>query len=137
MNRTLKTILTIVAVVCATISLNAQDLQSQRGESQDLGKLLGNRVDHGGIVINPQPQQITIGRPPVDMLVDISQGVVLKGEAKNFVEELNFVKHSKKGVKLTIKYAKKGFASELMPDKSVAYTLDIDYKKRYRDYRLR
>ncbi|MBQ2783454.1 MAG: beta-N-acetylglucosaminidase domain-containing protein [Alistipes sp.] len=129
MNRTLKTILTIVAVVCATISLNAQDLQSQRGESQDLGKLLGNRVDHGGIVINPQPQQITIGRPPVDMLVDISQGVVLKGEAKNFVEELNFVKHSKKGVKLTIKYAKKGFASELMPDKSGAYTLDIDYKK--------
>ena len=125
MNRTLKTILTFVAVVCATISLNAQDLQSQRGESQDLGKLLGYRVDHGGIVINPQPQQITIGRTPVD----ISQGVVLKDQAKNFVEELNFVKRSKKGVKLTIKYAKKGFASELIPDKSGVYTLDIDHKK--------
>ena len=44
--------------LAATLSLGtamAQDLSSQRGESQDLGEILGHKVDHGGLVINPTP----------------------------------------------------------------------------------
>uniref|UniRef100_UPI0040564E52 beta-N-acetylglucosaminidase domain-containing protein n=1 Tax=Alistipes sp. TaxID=1872444 RepID=UPI0040564E52 len=130
MTKFLKSISLLALLVATLSSLSAQDLQSQRGESQELGMLLGHRVDHGGLVINPQPQQIIMhSRIPANIPADISQGVVLKGEAKKFVEELNFVEHSKKGLKLTIKYAKKGFASEVMPDKSGAYTLVIDHNK--------
>ncbi len=123
MNRRLKTILTFVAVVCATISLNAQDLQSQRGESQDLGKLLGCRVDHGGLLINPFPQQYT---PLTCEGVDIRQGVKLVGEAKNYAQELGFLAESKKGAKLQLKfYNEQSDKQGVFTHASGAYALEI------------
>ena len=101
MRRFLKTICLVVAAVVATTAINAQDLQSQRGESQDLGKLLGYRVDRGGLNISPFPQQYV---PMLCDGVDINKGVKLVGEAVNYAEELRFLPQNKKGVNLTIRF---------------------------------
>ncbi|MEE0864145.1 MAG: hypothetical protein U0L61_03330 [Alistipes sp.] len=76
MNRTLKTLLAVVVAVCTTLTINAQDLSSQRGESQDLGSLLGHRVDHAGLVINPTPQCLYLLR---SIPADISRGYACSG----------------------------------------------------------
>ena len=125
MNRTLKTLLAVVVSLCTALAVNAQDLSSQRGESQDLGSLLGHRLDHAGLVINPTPQHLYLLR---SLPADISRGVALKGEAKKFAEELSFIKQSKKGLKLTITYPKRGFAQNAeVPNKSGAYTLKVNH----------
>ncbi len=88
--------------LAATLSLGtamAQDLSSQRGESQDLGEILGHKVDHGGLIINPFPQFYA---PMMCDGVDITKGVKLVGEAANYAEELNFLKQSKKGAKIKL-----------------------------------
>lgn len=125
MNRTLKTLLAVVVAVCTTLTINAQDLSSQRGESQDLGSLLGHRLDHAGLVVNPTPQSLNLLR---SLPVDISQGVALKGEAQKFSQELSFIKQNKKGLKLTITYPKRGFESDAeTPNKSGAYILKVNH----------
>ena len=101
MNRIVRSLFLLVAAVCvATTTTLAQDLSSQRGESQDLGGLFGEKLDHGGIIINPTPQLLEVVRTDV---LDITNGVALKGDAKAFAEDINFLKHSKKGAKLSIK----------------------------------
>ena len=126
MKRTLRTILLIAAAVVTAVTTNAQDLQSQRGESQDLGGLFGEKIDHGGLIINPTPQHITTYTTTG---LDITEGIVLKGEAKAFSAELGFLKQEKRGKSLTITYARKGFAAESgVENKSGAYTLTIDDK---------
>ena len=126
MKRTFKTILLTAAAALCAVTTNAQDLQSQRGESQDLGGLFGMKIDHKGLVINPTPQHIATYS--TDGL-DIREGVALKGEAKEFSAELDFLKHNKRGKSLTITYARKGFAEDSgVENKSGAYTLAIDNK---------
>ena len=126
MKRTFKTILLTAAAALCAVTTNAQDLQSQRGESQDLGGLFGMKIDHKGLVINPTPQHIATYS--TDGL-DIREGVALKGEAKEFSAELDFLKHNKRGKSLTITYARKGFAADAgVENKSGAYTLAIDNK---------
>ena len=119
MNRILKTLFIIAAAISTAVATNAQDLQSQRGESQDLGGLFGEKLDHGGLVINPTPQQLYRLR---SIGPNISEGVVLKGEAKAFAEELSFLKQGKRGTKLTISYNTK--SGELEPVAG-AYSLHI------------
>ena len=119
MNRILKTLFIIAAAISTAVATNAQDLQSQRGESQDLGGLFGEKLDHGGLVINPTPQQLYRLR---SIGPNISEGVVLKGEAKAFAEELSFLKQSKRGTKLTISYNAK--STEIEPIAG-AYSLHI------------
>ena len=124
MKRTFKTILLTVAAALCAVTTNAQDLQSQRGESQDLGGLFGMKIDHKGLVINPTPQSITTYDTES---IDITMGVALKGDAKEYSAELGFLKQSKKGTALTITYARKGFTAESgVENKSGAYTLTID-----------
>ena len=124
MNRTLKTILTVVVSLCAVLTVNAQDLSSQRGESQDLGSLLGHRLDHAGLVINPTPQAMYLMR---GLPAKLSKGFVLCGEATNYASELSFLKQSKKGLALSIECVE-NFASESdVPNKSGAYVLKVDH----------
>ncbi len=115
--------------VVATLSLGtamAQDLSSQRGERQDVGEMLGHKVDHGGLVINPTPQHIYTLR---SLPLDISKGVALKGKlAKSYASEIDFAKHSRKGAKLTINYAK-WEAEDEMPNKSGSYTLSVHHRE--------
>ena len=123
MIKTLKTIALAIASMAMTVAIQAQDLSSQRGESQNLGGLFGEKLDHGGIIINPTPQQIymlrTIG-------VDINAGVALKGKAKEFASEVEFLKHNKRGVALTINYGAK--YCDGIEAKSGAYHLHIAHK---------
>ena len=49
------------------------DLSSQRSEKQDVRAVPGEKVDHKGFVLNPQPHQFT---PIAGKTCDISQGVV-------------------------------------------------------------
>ena len=123
MIKTLKTIALAVTTMVMAVAVQAQDLSSQRGESQDLGGLFGEKLDHGGIIINPTPQQIymlrTIG-------VDITSGVALKGKAKEFASEIDFLKQNKRGVALTINYGAK--YSDGIEAKAGAYHLHIAHK---------
>ncbi|MBR2867319.1 MAG: beta-N-acetylglucosaminidase domain-containing protein [Alistipes sp.] len=122
MTKTFRNLCAVAIMLAVAVVADAQDLQSQRGESQDVGRILGHKVDHGGLVINPTPQAMTRSE---SITVDISRGVALKGDAKAFTEDVTFIKQSAKGLKLTVKYAPKGFNVDTMPDKSGAYILDI------------
>lgn len=99
MIKTFKSLCLVAVALLGTLATQAQDLQSQRGESQDLGQILGHRVDRGGLTINPFPQQYF---PIMSEGVDISRGVRLMGEADNYVKELSFLEQQRRGAKLSI-----------------------------------
>ena len=100
MNKIIRNLFIAVAAVFAVAAVQAQDLSSQRGASQDLGGLFGEKLDHGGIIINPTPLSLDVVRTEV---LDITKGVALKGDAQAFAEDINFLKHNKRGVKLSVK----------------------------------
>ena len=117
--------------VMAALSLGtamAQDLSSQRGERQDVGEMLGHKIDHGGLVINPTPQHLYTLR---SLPLDISKGVVLKGKiAKSFASEIDFLEQGRKGAKLTINYTNGDWAEGVeMPNKSGSYTINIHHRE--------
>ena len=128
MIKTLKRICVVAVVAIAAVSVaTAQDLQSQRGESQDLGKLLGYRVDRGGLNISPFPQMYV---PMLCDGVDLNKGVKLDGEAVNYAEELRFLPQSTKGVKLTIRfYTAQSDEDEVFAHTPGAYALEISKGK--------
>ena len=116
----------VVAMMSLTVVV-AQDLSSQRGEKQDVGVLLGHKVDYGGLVINPTPQHLYTLR---SLPLDITNGVTLKGEAQNFAAEIDFIKQSRKGAKLSIEYVKGGWdADDEMPNKSGSYALTVHHRE--------
>ena len=80
------------------------DLSSQRSEKQDVRAVPGEKVDHKGFVLNPQPHQFT---PIAGKTCDISQGVSLKDKQNKFSGYLDFLSPNKKGVKLTIDFGQK------------------------------
>ena len=125
MNRVFRAITLCVAAIAVALPLSAQELlQSQRGESQELGELLGHRVDHGGLVINPRPQFYA----PVleDGGVDVSKGVALVGKATAFAQDVDFLKINRRGVTLNIEYYNKNKElCELYATTEGAYVLDI------------
>ena len=110
MTKTLRTLALIAVAIFTTISLSAQDLSSQRGESQSLGNMLGERIDHKGLVINPTPKHIAtlpfngegygkITDFTLHNFVDVSAGLKLTGSAKEFAEDINFINISKKVIR--------------------------------------
>ena len=106
-----------------SLSAMAQDLSSQRGESQDLGGLFGEKLDHKGIIINPTPQKLECIEAEG---LNILNGLSLKGKAAEFASDIDFVAHNKKGAKLTINYGAK--AAKYTEAKEGAYTLNITAK---------
>ena len=123
MIKTLRTFAVAIAAMAVSLCVDAQDLSSQRGESQNLGGLFGNKIDHKGIIINPTPQKME--RIEAEG-ANISNGVALKGKAVEFATDINFLKTNKKGTKLAINYGTK--AAKRCEAKSGAYTLDITAK---------
>ena len=123
MIKTLKTLALAVVTMAISLSAMAQDLSSQRGESQNLGGLFGEKIDHKGIIINPTPQKLE--RIEAEGL-SILNGVALKGKALEFASDINFVAHNKKGAKLTINYGAK--AAKYTEAKAGAYALNISAK---------
>ncbi len=125
MIKNFKSLLLAVATLGLSLSATAQDLSSQRGESQNLGGLFGEKLDHKGLVINPTPQELT--RSTVDIL-DISNGVALKGQAAQFADDINFVAHNNKGVKLSMEYGEKMATKRGVEPRKGAYNLTISAK---------
>ena len=125
MIKNFKSLLLAVATLGLSLSATAQDLSSQRGESQNLGGLFGEKLDHKGLIINPTPQELT--RSTVDIL-DISNGVALKGQAAQFADDINFVAHNNKGVKLNMEYGEKMTTKRGVEPRKGAYNLTISAK---------
>ena len=127
MFKTFKQLCLVIAALVAVSTATAQDLQSQRGESQDLGKLLGHRVDRGGLNISPFPQLYV---PMLCDGIDLNKGVKLVGEAVNYAEELRFLPQNKKGVKLTIRfYTEESDVDDVFAHTPGAYALEISEGK--------
>ena len=138
MTKTIRNLIFLVMALGAmTMTLSAQDLSAQRGESQNLGGLFGEKLDHGGLVINPTPQSVKMLRA---MPIDINGGVTLTGKAEEFASDIDFLKHNpapakpKKGKKqpaiegltLSVEYGETLLSVEDMTLKSGAYTLAIE-----------
>ena len=123
MIKNLKSLLIAVAALGISLSAGAQDLSSQRGESQNLGGLFGSKLDHQGLIINPTPQELT--RYSAD-IVSITKGVALKGKAPMFASDLDFVAHNKRGTKLFIDFGKERAAEWGVEPRDGAYNLIID-----------
>lgn len=120
MNKTIRNlILLVAAAVAVTTSLSAQDLSSQRGESQSLGGLFGEKLDHGGLVINPTPQEIFMLRT---MPIDITEGVTLMAKGEEFARDIDFLKQNPAPVMPQSKRERKHFKPEIKGVK-----LSIDY----------
>ena len=101
------------------------DLQSQRGESQNINPIPGHKIDHKGIIINPNPQQFNI----LDGgFADISAGICLKDKEGKFANDIPFLKQNKKGVRLTISFGKKEAAKAGVKQLSGAYAMNVTKK---------
>ena len=117
MTKNLRTFALAVVTMALSVAVGAQDLSSQRGESQNLGGLFGEKIDHKGIIINPTPHSL-------EMLegkgVSILNGIALKEDAKAWAEELSFIKQGRRGAKLYINLDTKA------EQKRGSYTLRIE-----------
>lgn len=123
MNKIVRNLFMVVAVVLAVAATSfAQDLSSQRGESQDLGGLFGEKLDHAGIIINPTPQELRVLRT---VPLDIRKGVVLTDGALEFAADIDFLKHKKRGAMLSIVYGGDAMAQDNVTLKSGSYALNI------------
>ena len=139
MNNILKTIVLVLSFVISIPSILAQDLSSQRGESQSLGKMLGSKLDHNGLVINPTPQIILSSKDccekalpnggfELNNVLEVYNGVKLLGRGDEFVSDIDFVPLSDNGVSLRIEYGEKKARRCGVKEVSGGYMLEIDSK---------
>ena len=101
------------------------DLSSQRLEIQSVLPVPGQKVDHGGWIVNPIPQHMTLSRVGS---VNLTEGVNLKDKQGKFAGDISFVQQNKKGVKLTVDFGKKQAEKLYVKPVSGAYALRIDNK---------
>ena len=99
------------------------DLTTQRSESQDVLPVPGKKLDHGGIVVNPTPHQMTLDRAHT---LDLSQGVNLKDRQGCFSADVPFLTQQKKGVKLSVDFGTKVSQRQGVKPVSGAYRLKVD-----------
>lgn len=99
------------------------DLTTQRSESQDVLPVPGKKLDHGGIVVNPTPHQMTLDRAHT---LDLSQGVNLKDRQGCFLADVPFLTQQKKGVKLSVDFGTKVSQRQGVKPVSGAYRLKVD-----------
>ena len=126
-NKFLLTALFAVACGCSAIAqTDGFDLNSQRGEKQDVNMVPGKKIDHQGIVVNPTPHNFTVDR---QKWLSLAEGVNLKDKQKKFASDLAFLGNNAKGIRLNIdfgtKQAQKAGLKKLV---SGAYLLTVDEK---------
>lgn len=121
MNRITKTTLIATVALCTALTLNAQDLQSQRGESQNIEGIPGYVVDHDGLPLNPTPQHIE----RLFEEVDITPGFRLRGAAKRYAEELDFLPLTKQGLPVSIICNKRAARKAGFNEQEGTYLLEI------------
>ncbi len=124
-----KTRIAFLAYILMAGSLSAQetefDFATQRSESQNVQKVLGQKIDHKGIIINPTPQQFQLLS---NNKLNIMEGIVLKDHQKKFANDINFLKHVNKGIRFNIDFGTKIAAKNKVKNVSGAYGLRIDEK---------
>ena len=101
------------------------DLSSQRSEKQDVQAVPGKKVDHKGLILNPQPHQIVTMDGKT---CELSQGINLKDKQNKFAGYLDFLSPNKKGVKLTIDFGQKAASKANVKAVSGAYALAVNEK---------
>ena len=120
-----KTLITIAAGLSAVSLAMAQeeefDLSLQRSESQYILPVPGEKVDHGGLIINPTPRKLTLKS---GASLDISKGVILNDIKGKFAADLDFIGTGSGAVTLTIDYGKKAMRNGVR-DAAGAYVLEI------------
>lgn len=101
------------------------DLTSQRSESQDVRKVPGHVVDHGGIIINPTPHSLEVNAA---QRLDLSRGVAVKDRRKAFSEDVDFLKANRRGPVVDIDFGAKAAARAGVKPLSGAYALSVGEK---------
>lgn len=101
------------------------DLSSQRSESQNILRVPGEKKTNTDWVINPVPHKAAFSRL---QLLDISNGVVLKGKHHLFAGDLDFITLKNKGVSLRVDYGKKASDKKGVKAISGAYVIQIGKK---------
>lgn len=101
------------------------DLNSQRGEKQEVNMIPGKKLDHKGLVINPTPHQMSVNEA---MTINIGNGLVVKDKQGKFADDLPFIKKAQKGNKLTIDFGAKVAAKQGVKAVSGAYAITVDKK---------
>lgn len=67
---------------------DAFDLSSQRSEKQDVNRVPGKKINHGGIVVNPTPHSLDIDR---NNWIDLRSGICLKDKSGKFANDFSFL----------------------------------------------
>lgn len=122
-------IILLAAIVLSFGTSHAQDaefdLSSQRSESQDVNQVPGIKIDHKGLIINPQPHSI---KRIEGKQLNGSNGFALKDKQKAFTEDLTFLTLSKKGTPLTIDFGAEKATKKGVKKTPGAYSLVITDK---------
>lgn len=123
----LMTSATLLAIGALTV--NAQDdnfdLTSQRGEVQEYNSVPGHKIDHHGLVINPNPQSI---ERPYTGVLNTSGGFAVKDKKGVFANDLGFLTQAPKGLRLTIDFGEKEARKAGVKPVDGAYILNIGTK---------
>lgn len=101
------------------------DLNSQRGEKQEVNMIPGKKLDHKGLVINPTPHELQVDEA---LTINIANGVAVKDKQGKFAADLSFLHQDPKGVRLTIDYGAKQAAKQGVKAVSGAYKLTVGKK---------
>ena len=127
-----KKVIVSTLALCVTLSLGdvfAQvsdfDLGSQRGEVQNVLKVPGKVIDHKGIVVNPTPQTMKVTE---NKWLNVSAGFSIKDYKGAFAADVDFLKTSKKGVKVSLDFGEKACSGKNVKACSGAYSLEINSK---------
>ena len=125
-NNLLLTALFTAACASAFAQTESFDLNSQRGEKQDVNMVPGKKLDHHGIIVNPTPHNFNLD---MQTWTDLSAGVKLIDKSGKFANDINFLKQNAKGTPLNITFgekpAKKAGLKKMV---SGAYLLTVDKK---------
>lgn len=101
------------------------DLASQRSEVQDVLPVPGKKLDHGGIIVNPVPHDMSVDRAS---RLDVSKGVAVNDRQKKFAGDVDFLALDKKGVKLNLDFGAKAARKAGVKELSGAYQLRVNGK---------
>ncbi len=101
------------------------DLSAQRSEAQHVLKVPGERLDRGGLAINPTPHAISVDAAS---RLDLSGGVAVKDRQGRFAADLDFLTPAPKGVALTIDFGARLAARAGVEARSGAYKLSVGAK---------
>ena len=101
------------------------DLATQRSESQQILRVPGRKLDHGGLVVNPTPHSLAVDD---SRHLDLSGGLRIDDVRKVFSDNLGFVAASANGPRLRIDFGPGIADRNGVKKRPGAYVLRVDKK---------